>query len=123
MGGFERQDRGCGQSCDGKGDGKVEKYLELLKNPNWRFTKDQWEPEEWGKPLKKVGSEGLIYRSGEIPGENYAIVPGTSGYAFLPDPSDHLLNLEKTQLMVQNALLESILRLRKKNIEPSVCYI
>jgi len=25
--------------------------------------------------------------------------------------------------MVQNALVESILRLRKKNIEPSVCYI
>ena len=100
-----------------------EKYLELLKSPNWRFTKDQWEPEEWGKPLKKVGSEGLIYCSGEILMENYAIIPGTSGYAFLPRPSAHLSNLEKAHLMVQNALVESILRLRKKNIEPSVCYI
>jgi nickel-dependent lactate racemase len=100
-----------------------ENYLELLKNPNWRFTKDQWEPEEWGKPIKKVGNEGLIYCSGEIPRETYGIIPGTSGYAFLPDPSDHLSNLKKAQLMVQNALIESILRLRKKNIEPSVCYI
>jgi len=100
-----------------------ENYLELLKNPNWRFTKDQWEPEEWGKPIKKVGNEGLIYCSGEIPRETYGVIPGTSGYAFLPDPSDHLSNLKKAQLMVQNALIESILRLRKKNIEPSVCYI
>jgi nickel-dependent lactate racemase len=100
-----------------------ERYLELLKNRNWRFTKDQWEPEEWGKPLKKVGSEGLIYCSGEVPRENYGIIPGTSGYAFLPEPSEHLTNVEKAQRMVQTALAESILRLRRKNIEPSVCYI
>jgi nickel-dependent lactate racemase len=100
-----------------------EKYLELLKNPNWRFTKDQWEPEEWGKLLKKVGSKGLIYCSGEISRGDYTIIPGTSGYEFLPEPSDHLSSLEKVQRMVQYALIESILRLRKKNIEPSICYI
>jgi hypothetical protein len=100
-----------------------EKYLELLKGPNWRFTKDQWEPEEWGKLLKKVGNGGLIYCSGEIPHVDYAILPGTSGYAFLPEPIDFLSNLEKTQRMVQNALIESILCLRNKKIEPSVCII
>ena len=99
------------------------KYLESLKNPDWHFTKDQWEPEEWGKLLKKVGSEGLIYCSGEIPRGDYTIIPGTSGYEFLPEPSDHLSNLEKAQKMVQNALVESILRLTNKNIEPSICYI
>ena len=99
------------------------KYLESLKNPDWHFTKDQWEPEEWGKLLKKVGSEGLIYCSGEIPQGDYAIIPGTSGYAFLPGLSDHLSDIEKAQRMVQNALVESILRLRKKNIEPSICFI
>jgi nickel-dependent lactate racemase len=100
-----------------------EKYLELLKNPNWQFTKDQWEPEEWGKLLKKVGSEGLIYCSGEISREDYTIIPGTSGYEFLSGSFDHLSSLEKVQRMVQNALFESIVRLRKKNIEPSVCFI
>jgi nickel-dependent lactate racemase len=99
------------------------RYLELIKNPDWHFTKDQWEPEEWGKLLNKVGSKGLIYCSAEIPREDYAIIPGTSGYAFLPVSSDHMSTLEKAQRMVQNALVESIFRLRKKNIEPSICFI
>jgi hypothetical protein len=100
-----------------------ERYMELLKNPNWRFTKDQWEPEEWGKLLKKVGSEGLIYCSGEISQEDYTIIPGASGYKFLSGSFDHFSSLEKVQRMVQNALLESILHLRKNNMEPSICFI
>jgi hypothetical protein len=70
-----------------------------------------------------VGSKGLIYCSGDISRGDYTIIPGTSGYEFLPEPSDHLSSLEKVQRMVQYALIESILRLRKKNIEPSICYI
>ncbi|NIS63293.1 MAG: nickel-dependent lactate racemase [Proteobacteria bacterium] len=98
-------------------------YLELLRNSHWRFTKDQWEPEVWGMPLRKVGEEGLIYCSSEIPKEDYIIIPGTSGYAFLLGGFKGRSNLEKTQAMVQNALIYSIDRLRKRNIEPSVCYI
>ena len=74
-------------------------------------------------PLRKVGEEGLIYCSSEIPKEDYVILPGTSGYAFLLGEFKHRSSLEKTQVMVQNALIYSIDRLRKRNIEPSVCYI
>ncbi len=98
-------------------------YLELLRNPHWRFTKDQWEPEVWGMPLRKVGEEGLIYCSSEIPKEDYVILPGTSGYEFLLGELEDLSNLEKTQAMVQNALIYSIDWLRKRDMEPSVCYI
>jgi len=98
-------------------------YLELLRNSHWRFTKDQWEPEVWGVPLRKVGEEGLIYCSGEIPEEDYVILPGTGGYEFLLAEFEDRSNLEKTQTMVQNALIYSIDRFSKRNIEPSVCYL
>jgi nickel-dependent lactate racemase len=100
-----------------------DRYLELLRNSHWRFTKDQWEPEVWSIPLRKVGEEGLIYCSSEIPQEDYAILPGTSGYDFLLATLEEGSNPEKTQAMVQNALIYSIDRLRTRNIEPSVCYI
>jgi nickel-dependent lactate racemase len=98
-------------------------YLELLRNAQWRFTKDQWEPEVWGMPLRKVGEAGLIYCSGEIPKEDYLILPGTSGYEFLLAEWKGGSNREKAQAMVQNALIYSIDRFRRKNIEPSICYI
>ena len=98
-------------------------FLDLLRHPHWRFTKDQWEPEVWGKPLKIVGDEGLIYCSGEIPEEDYAILPGIGGYEFLLPEFRDRSNLEKAQAMVQNGLIYSIYHFRKRNIEPSVCYI
>ncbi|UCD70857.1 MAG: nickel-dependent lactate racemase [Syntrophobacterales bacterium] len=98
-------------------------YLDVLRHPHWRFTKDQWEPEVWAKPLRIVGEEGLIYCSGEIPKQDYAILPGTSGYEFLLDEFEGRSNLQKAQTMVQNALIYSICRLRKRNSEPMACYI
>jgi len=98
-------------------------FLDLIRHPHWRFTRDQWEPEVWGRPLRIVGEEGLIYCSGEIPKEDYAILPGTSGYEFLTAEFEGRSNLERAQAMVQNALIYSIYQLRKRNIEPSVCYI
>ena len=98
-------------------------YLELLRDSHWRFTKDQWEPEVWAIPVRKVGEEGLIYCSGEIPKEDCVILPGTSGYKFLSAECEDRSNREKAQAMVQNALICSIDRLRKRDIEPSVCYM
>ncbi len=98
-------------------------FLDLLRHPRWRFTKDQWEPEVWGKPLRVVGEEGLIYCSGEIPEEDYAILPGTSGYEFLLPEFRGRSNLERAQAMVQNALIWSFYQRRKSGMELSVCYI
>ncbi len=106
-------------------------YLELLRHPCWRFTKDQWEPEVWGKVIRKVGSDGLIYCSGEIAGEDFYTIPGTSGYQFLPrisssagaDRTAQQSNAERVQAMVQNALIHSVFRMRQQKREPSVCYV
>ncbi len=99
-----------------------EGYLHLLKTPTWKFTKDQWEPEVWGKVLRKVGEEGLIYCSLEIERKNYCLLPGICGLDFVKGkrikPS-----LEKAQEMVQNAILFAIARYREKGIEPTFAFI
>jgi nickel-dependent lactate racemase len=97
-------------------------YLDLLRTPAWKFTKDQWEPEVWGKVLKKVGEEGLIYCSLEIERKNYCLLPGVCGLDFLKGkrikPS-----LEKAQEMVQKAVLFAVYRYRERGIEPTLAFL
>ncbi|NWF94388.1 MAG: nickel-dependent lactate racemase [Syntrophaceae bacterium] len=97
-------------------------YLALLKSPSWKFTKDQWEPEVWGKVLRKVGEDGLIYCSLEIEKENYCILPGVCGLDFMKGkrikPS-----LERAQEMVQKAVLFAVNRYREKGIDPTMAFI
>ena len=97
-------------------------YLDLLRTSSWKFTKDQWEPEVWGKVLRKVGEDGLIYCSLEIERENYCVLPGVCGLDFMKGkrikPS-----LEKAQEMVQKAILFAIYRYREKGIDPTMAFI
>jgi nickel-dependent lactate racemase len=97
-------------------------YLDLLRTPSWKFTKDQWEPEVWGKVLKKVGEDGLIYCSLEIDRENYCVIPGVCGLDFMKGkrlkPS-----VEKAQEMVQKAVLFAVHRYLQKGIEPTMAFI
>ena len=79
-------------------------YVDLLRSPSWKFTKDQWEPEVWGRVLRKVGEEGLIYCSPDIPEKDFAMLPGVSGYEFLQASGRNKKRVEKVQEMVQNAV-------------------
>jgi lactate racemase len=97
-------------------------YLGLLQTPHWKFTKDQWEPEVWGKVLRKVGEEGIIYCSLEIERKNYCILPGVCGLDFMKGkrikPS-----LEKAREMVQKAVQFAVYRYREKGIDPTVAVL
>jgi nickel-dependent lactate racemase len=97
-------------------------YLDLLRTSHWRFTKDQWEPEVWGKVLRKVGEEGLIYCTLEISRENYCFLPGVCGLDFLKGKRKKP-TLEKAQEMVQKAVLFAVNRYREKGIEPTMAFI
>ena len=97
-------------------------YLDLLRAPHWRFTKDQWEPEVWGKVLRKVGEEGLVYCTLEISRENYCLLPGVCGLDFLKGKR-RKPTLGKAQEMVQNAVLFAVNRYRGKGIEPTMAFI
>ena len=57
-------------------------YVEVLRSPSWKFTKDQWEPEVWGRVLRKVGEEGLIYCTADIPQKISPSSPASAGMSF-----------------------------------------
>ena len=97
-------------------------YLALIQNPHWQFTKDQWEPEVWGKVIRKVGGEGLIYCTIEISREDHCLLPGVCGLDLLKGKRK-TPTLEKVQEMVQNAILLAISRCREKEIIPTMAFI
>jgi hypothetical protein len=97
-------------------------YLNLIKSPWWKFTKDQWEPEVWGQVLRKVGEEGLIYCSPEIKRKDYCLIPGICGLDYL-DEENTGTNLKKAQEMTQNAVLYAISLFRQEGSEPAMAFI
>jgi nickel-dependent lactate racemase len=100
-----------------------DRYVEVLKSPSWKFTKDQWEPEVWGKVLRKVGEGGLIYCTPHIPEETFSLLPGVSGYDFLTPAGKRKSRAKKAEEMVQNALFFFYQTYREKAISPRVAFI
>jgi nickel-dependent lactate racemase len=100
-----------------------DRYVEVLKSPSWKFTKDQWEPEVWGKVLRKVGEEGLIYCTPHIPEETFSMLPGVSGYDFLTPAGKRKSRAKKAEEMVQNAIFFYYQTDREKSISPRVAFI
>ena len=98
-------------------------YVAPLRQPNWQFTKDQWEPEMWGKALRKVGFKGLIYCAPQIPPEVYTQIPGLSGYEFIAMDARFDDDIEKAQAMVQNAVIYAMDRATQNEQQPSIAFI
>ncbi len=97
-------------------------YINILRMPEWKFIKDQWEPEVWGRVLKKVGEEGLIYCSLEIERPEYNLLPGICGLDFLKGKRVRP-SLEKAREMVQKAILYAVSRYHEKGVKPSMAFI
>jgi nickel-dependent lactate racemase len=100
----------------------ADRYLGLLRSPQWQFTKDQWEPEVWGKVIRKVGEQGLIYCAMEISREDHCLLPGVCGLDLLKGKRKNP-TLDRAREMVQNAVLLAISRCREKGIEPTMAFI
>ncbi|MBN1613939.1 MAG: nickel-dependent lactate racemase [Deltaproteobacteria bacterium] len=100
-----------------------DRYVEILKSPTWQFTKDQWEPQMWGKVLRKVGEGGIIYCCPQIPEGDFCRIPGRSGYDFLKgrrqETSEGL-----TRSMLRNAL-KSVHGefVKRRGAEPTVAFL
>ena len=100
-----------------------EGYVSALRDPQWKFVKDQWEPEVWARALRRVGERGLIYCTTEIPRTDFTFLPGLSGYDFLTPDQEEERGAQMVGNMVQNALIWGTYRNREKGIHPSVVFI
>ena len=98
-------------------------YNNVLEHPDWIFTKDQWEPEMWGKPFRKVGMDGLIYCSPQIPKAHYDIIPGLSGYDVIEDDVNFESHKQKATAMLQNAVIYAVNHPRFEGRKPTIAYI
>ena len=98
-------------------------YNHVMEHPDWIFTKDQWEPEMWGKPFRKVGMDGLIYCSPQIPKEHFDIIPGFSGYDVIENDVDFESHKLKAKAMLQNALIYAANHPRFDGRKPTIAYI
>jgi nickel-dependent lactate racemase len=100
----------------------IDHYLRIIGHPDWNFTKDQWEPEVWGRVLRKIGEEGLIYCTIEISEEDYCLLPGQCGLEFLRRKKKRLSTKESGE-MVQNAIFYAVNRYYEKGIDPVMAFI
>ena len=98
-------------------------YNNVLEHPDWIFTKDQWEPEMWGKPFRKVGMDGLIYCSPQITKAHYDIIPGLSGYDVIEDDVNFESHKQKATAMLQNAVIYAVNHPRFEGRKPTIAYI
>ena len=98
-------------------------YIAMLKHPAWKFTKDQWEPEMWGKPLRKVGEEGLIYCATQIPKAEYTIIPGVCGWEFLDPGQAFATEKARAEAMLQNAVICAVHHPRFQGRSPRMAFI
>jgi len=98
-------------------------YNNILEHPDWVFTKDQWEPEMWGKPFRKVGMDGLIYCCPQIPEEHFDIIPGPNGYDFIEADHHFASDRQKATVMLQNAVIYAVSHPRFNGKKPTLAFI
>ncbi len=98
-------------------------YNNVLQHPDWKFTKDQWEPEMWGKPFRQVGMDGLIYCSPQIAEENFDIIPGPNGYDFIESEAHFATDGQKVTAMLQNSIICAVNHPRFEGRKPTIAYI
>ena len=100
-----------------------DRYVSILRHPDWIFTKDQWQPQMWAKPLRQVGPEGLIYCAPQISVQDCRIIPGLIGYDLVPHNMDHLNDKEKAQLQLQNAIKYAVAHPHWAGKQPTIAFI
>ena len=98
------------------GSGLYKKILVLLKelgpdgldarllSPDWTFVPEQWQPQMWGRVLRKLGPDGsLIYCSPHVTGPLFAAhqLPGRDGGTDVPASLD---DRDWAEHMVQHAI-------------------
>ncbi len=100
-----------------------DKYNSILQGPDWIFTKDQWEPEMWGKPIRKIGADHLIYCAPQLTEEDYKVIPGLSGYEMIEANMDFASDREKAEVMLQNAVIYTVNHPAYEGKSPSLGFV
>jgi hypothetical protein len=77
----------------------------------------------WGKPIRKVGSDGLIYCAPQIPESDFKIIPGMNGYQFIDATAEFSSDKDKAAAMFQNAVIYAATNPKFKGRTPTMAFI
>lgn len=77
----------------------------------------------WGKPIRKVGNDGLIYCATQIPEKDYKIIPGMNGYQFIDPKAEFSSDMEKVAAMFQNAVIFAATHPKFNGRTPTMAFI
>ena len=100
-----------------------DRYVSILRHPDWIFTKDQWEPEMWAKPIRKVGAEGLILCAPQLSARDFEIIPGISGDELIDKEATFASDIDKAAAQFQNAVAAVMEHPRFKGRKPSIAFM
>ena len=100
-----------------------DRYVSILRHPDWIFTKDQWEPQMWAKPLRKVGVEGLIYCAPQVTPQDCRIIPGLTGYDMISRDAEFVSDKEKARTMLQNAIKYAVSHPKWAGYIPRIAFV
>lgn len=100
-----------------------DRYVSILRHPDWVFTKDQWEPQMWAKPLRQVGAEGLVYCAPQVTPEDCQIIPGLTGYDMVSPDAHFTSHQDKAQTMLQNAIQYAVSHPKWAERTPTVAFV
>ncbi|MBX2843182.1 MAG: nickel-dependent lactate racemase [Flammeovirgaceae bacterium] len=82
-----------------------DKFMEMIKAPNWEMIQEQWQVQMWCKVLDVIGApDNLIYCSLDIAREEYENIPGIAGLEFIVEKKEGKSDVEQMELMLENAL-------------------
>ena len=98
-------------------------YVSVLRQPDWVFTKDQWEPQMWAKALRKVGPEGLVYCAPQVTQQDYQIIPSVTGYDLLNPDAEFSSMKDKAQAILQNAVKYAVAHPKWRGQSPAIAFV
>ncbi len=108
-----------------------EKFLQLIKSPDWVFIPEQWQVQMWGKLFAKIPMDHLYFYAPQFTADHYDVVPGINGARFVHDAEMGIgigigigMGMgSAVQQFYTGALTDAATRLGKPLDEISVCLL
>jgi len=97
----------------------AEKFMKLIKSPDWVFITEQWQVQMWSKLFTHIPMDNFYYYSPQFTSEHYSVVPGIDGSQFVSSISI----IQAAQEFYLGALKDVAKRIHKQIDDLSVCIL
>ncbi len=101
-----------------------EKFRQLILSDTWEFVPDQWEVQMWARLFAKTQAENFVFYAPQLKAEDFNILSGVNGNAFLPRERQYRDNLDNIPFVVEQALRKTLADLRGQGVtNPRIAFL